>query len=162
MNKELITKQGFEKIKNKIKFIKEIEMPENIKNLEIAASYGDLRENAEYEAETDKQAFLRNRLSELNSLLHNSVVIDPSKKEHNQIIFGSTFKIINIEDDTELTYTLVGGYESDPSKNKISYNSPFAKLFINKKVGDEIETNFNNKKNIYEIIDIYFDEERIK
>jgi len=162
MKNELITQYGFDKIKDTIKHIKEVEVPENIKNLEIAASYGDLRENAEYEAETDRQMFLRNRLAELEHLIAISRVIDPSKSKLDKISFGLTFKIEDIDTGEESIYTLVGGYESNPNKHKISYNSPFARLFIGKEIGDEVKTNFNNQEAYYEIIDIWYDEKILK
>lgn len=162
MSQELMTNIEYNMLIEDIKFIKEVEIPENIKNLEIAASYGDLRENAEYEAEINRQSFLSARLSELELLRNNVTIIDPKKREHDKIIFGSTFKIFNIDTEEESIYTLVGGYKADTSNNRISYKSPLAKMFINKKVGDEIETNFNNQKNIYEILEIYFDEECLK
>ena len=158
MNKSLITYFGYQKLLNDIKKIKEIDIPGNVKDIQISASYGDLTENAEYEAATERQGFLVSRLHELQAILSNTQLIDPSIYTLNKISFGLTFKIVNIDTEEENIYTLVGGYESVPSKNKISYNSPFAKLFIGKKIGDEVETSFNEEKKYYEVVAIWYDE----
>ena len=158
MNNLLITEFGYKKLINDIKKIKDIDIPNNVKDIQISASYGDLTENAEYEAATERQGFLVSRLNELQDILGKLQIYDSSKSKLNKISFGLTFKIEDIDSEKEYVYTLVGGYESNPKKNKISYNSPFAKLFIGKEIGDEVKTNFNNQEIYYEIIDIWYDE----
>ncbi len=158
MDKLLTTYFGYSKLLNDIKKLKEIDIPSNVQDIQVSASYGDLTENAEYEAATERQGFLVSRLHELQVILSNTQLIDPSIYTPNKISFGLTFKIIDIDTEEENVFTLVGGYESNPSKNKISYNSPFAKLFLGKKIGDEVETNFNGEKKYYEIVDIWYDE----
>jgi len=161
MNQEPITQYGYEKLTNEIRKLKEVELPAVIKDVNISASYGDLTENAEYEAATERQGFILTRLGELQELLAKSVTVNPSENTHNIISFGSTFKIVNIDTDEKIIYTLVGGYESEPEKGLISYNSPFARLFINKEVDDEVVVSFGRATVHYEIEKIYFDEKRI-
>ena len=161
MIQEPITNDGYKKLIKEIKKFKEVEIPDVVKDIRTSASYGDLTENAEYEAATERQWFLLTRLAELQELLTKLVIIDPSKNSHTKISFGSTFEIINIDTDEKFIYTLIGGYESDPSKGLISYNSPLAKLFIGKEVDDEIKVALNHNIVYYEIEKIYFDKNRI-
>lgn len=159
MNKEPITVDGYEKLVNEIKYYREVEIPYIIEDIKISASYGDLTENAEYEAATERQGFLLTRVNELEQLLSKLVIINPSESNHNRITFGSTFEIIDIDTEEIFVYTLVGGYEAEPSKGTISYNSPLAKAFIGKEKEDEVKVNLNGNEVYYEIKNIYFDKE---
>ncbi len=162
MIREPITNNGYEKLAKEIKKFKEIEIPDVIEDIRVAASYGDLTENAEYEAATERQGFLLARLVSLQQLLSKLVIIDPTNNSHKKVSFGSTFKIINIDTEEEFIYTLLGGYESNPSKGIISYNSPLAKAFIGKEVDDEVKVILNKNTVYYEIEEIYFDKNRIQ
>ncbi len=159
MNKEPITVDGYEKLVNEIKYYREVEIPYIIEDIKISASYGDLTENAEYEAATERQGFLLTRVNELEQLLSKLVIINPSESNHNRITFGSTFEIIDIDTEEIFVYTLVGGYEAEPSKGTISYNSPLAKAFIGKEKEDEVKVNLNGNEVYYEIKNIYFNRE---
>lgn len=162
MIQEPITENGYQKLLNDIKQLKEVEVVNIIEDIKVSASYGDLTENAEYEAAIERQTFLLTRIGELEKLLSKTIIIDPSKNKHTKISFGSTFEIINLDTDEKFTYTLIGGYESNPSKGLISYNSPLAKSFIGKNVDDEIKMTLNNTIVYYEIEKIYFDKNRIE
>jgi len=156
MNKEPITLSGYKKLVNEIKYFRQVEILQIIEDIKISASYGDLTENAEYEAAMERQGFLLTRLNELEQLLCKLIIIEPSENNHNRITFGSTFEIINIDTEEIFVYTLVGGYESEPSKGTISYNSPLAKAFIGKEKEDEVKVSLNGNEVYYEIKNIYF------
>jgi len=156
--KEPITYIGYRKLMQDLKFLKEVEIPNVIEDIKISASYGDLTENAEYEAAKERQEFLLIKIDLLEKTNSEITIIDPSKNNHTNISFGSTFKIENIDTEEEFTYTIVGGYEANPSKGTISYNSPLAKYFLRKEIDDEVTVNINNQIAIYEIQKIYFDE----
>ncbi len=161
IRKEPITNNGYIKLQNEIKYFKEVSIPAVIEDIKISASYGDLTENAEYEAAIESQEFLLTRLGELQLLLSKLIVINPEKSEHGKITFGSTFELNDINTDENFIYTLVGGYESDPSKGLISYSSPLAKFFIGKEVDDEVAVSINNNTIYYEIEKVYYDDNRI-
>ena len=161
IKKEPITNNGYIKLTDEIKYFKEVAIPAVVEDIKISASYGDLTENAEYEAAIESQEFLLTRLGELQQLSSKLIIIDPSENNHNRISFGSTFEIINIDTDEKFIYTLMGGYESHPSQGLISYNSPLAKFFIGKEIDDEVIVNLNNKLVYYEIEKVYFDKSRI-
>jgi transcription elongation factor GreA len=157
MKREPITHIGYEKLMKDLRFLKEIEIPENIKDIKISASYGDLTENAEYEAAKERQEFLLMKIDLLEKINSEITIIDPSKNSHTTINFGSTFEIENIETGEELKYTIVGGYEANPTNGTISYNSPLSRFFLRKEEDDEVTVNIGNKISTYEIQAIYFD-----
>lgn len=156
MEKEVMTNYGYEKLCAELKHLKEVERPENIKDIDIARSHGDLKENAEYHAAREKQRFLDQRINELGLMLGNAQIIDPKTLKHDKVSFGSSVKILNLDTDKEHIYTLVGSVESNPSKGLISISSPIAKALIGKSVGDEITIILPNGENEFEILEIFY------
>ena len=156
--KEPMTKYGFEKLSQELKYIKEIALPENAKEIEEARQLGDLKENAEYHAAREKQQHLMRREAELSDILSYAVVIDPSQSAHNRVSFGSTVTLIDVDTDEEVTYTIVGTPESNVEKGLISYHSPLAKAIIGKEVGDEVEVKLPGGVVTYEIDKICYED----
>lgn len=154
MNKEPMTEYGYNKLRAELKDLQEVQRPHIVKEIDIARSHGDLKENAEYHAAKEKQAFIESRIAELGSMLANAQIIDPSTLEHKKVSFGSTVKILNIDTDKELTYTIVGALESNPQKGLISSSSPIAKSLIGKEVGEEVTINLPSGESDFEILEI--------
>lgn len=156
--KEPITQYGYEKLTSELKNLKEVERPNIVKEIDIARSHGDLKENAEYHAAKEKQLFIEARINELSLMLANAQVIDPSSLEHQKVSFGSTVKILNLDNDKTFSYTIVGSIESDPSKGLISFGSPIAKSLIGKSVGDEVSITLPSGETDFEILEISYQE----
>jgi transcription elongation factor GreA len=156
--KEPMTEYGFEKLSKELKYIKEIALPENAKEIEEARQLGDLKENAEYHAAREQQQNLMRREAELSDILSCAVVIDPSKSNHARVSFGSTVTLIDVDTDEEVTYTIVGTPESNVEKGLISYHSPLAKAIMGKEVGDEVEVKLPGGVVTYEIDKICFED----
>ena len=121
-----------------LKNLKEVERPHIVKEIDIARAHGDLKENAEYHAAREKQAFIEARIADLSQILANVQIIDPSSYEHKSVNFGSTIILQDLESEKKFQYTIVGSYESDPEKGYISFHSPIAKSVIGKNKGDEV------------------------
>ena len=151
-----MTAYGYQVLCDELKNLKEVERPNIIKEIDIARSYGDLKENAEYHAAKDKQLFIEARIAELGEMLLNAQVIDPSKLAHDKVSFGSTVKILNLDTDKETTYTIVGGIESDPSRGLISFGSPIAKSLLGKTEGDEVTIRLPNGESEFEILEVCY------
>ena len=156
--KEPMTAYGFEKLSQELKYIKEVALPLNAKDIEEARQLGDLKENAEYHAAREKQQHLMRRQAEISDILSCAVVLDPSKNNHARVSFGSTVTLVDVETQEEVTYTIVGTPESDVQKALISYNSPLARAILGKEIGDEVEVKLPAGVVTYEIEEICFEE----
>jgi len=124
---EPMTLFGYEKLQAEVKDLKEVKRPEIVKAIEEALEHGDLKENAEYHAAKEGQKNIDNRLAELAAILGNSRIVDPKELNHSRISFGSTVVLSDADTDDEITYTIVGGCESNPDIGLISFASPLAK-----------------------------------
>ena len=156
--KEPMTEWGFEKLSKELKYIKDVALPENAKEIETARELGDLKENAEYHSAREKQQNLMRREAQLSELLSCAIVIDPSKNPHIKVSFGSTVTLIDVDTDEEFTYTIVGTPESNVDRGLISYNSPLAKAILGKEIGDEAELKLADGTKTYEIDKICFED----
>lgn len=155
---EPMTLFGYEKLQAEVKNLKEIKRPEIVKAIEEALEHGDLKENAEYHAAKEAQKNIDNRLAELAELLGNSRIVDPSELEHAKVSFGSTVVMTDMETDEELTYTIVGGCESNPDMGLISFGSPLAKQLLGREEGDEVKVKLPNGVKEYEIEEVKYQE----
>jgi len=139
MEKEPITSQGLEKIKKELEELKNVKRPEIIKAIAEARAHGDLKENAEYHAAKEEQAKIESRIIEINDLIARANVIDITKIEKkDNVIFGSTVDLIDLESNKKKTYKIVGKDEADLTKNFIYFKSPIGKALIGKNKKDLI------------------------
>jgi len=136
---EPMTLFGYEKLQAEVKDLKVIKRPQTVKDIEEALEHGDLKENAEYHAAKEQQRLIDGRLAELAELIGSSKIVDPSELEHAKISFGSTVVLTDVNTDEELTYTIVGGCESNPDMGLISFGSPLAKQLLGREEGDEVK-----------------------
>ena len=158
MQKEPMTEYGYQKLCAELKNLKEVERPHIVKEIDIARAHGDLKENAEYHAAREKQAFFEARIADLSALLSNVQIIDPASYEHKSVNFGSTIILQDLESEKEFKYTIVGSYESNPEKGYISFHSPIAKNVIGKNKGDEVTIKLPRGESEFEILDIFYEE----
>tara|TARA_B100002052_G_scaffold298278_1_gene331290 strand:- start:541 stop:1014 length:474 start_codon:yes stop_codon:yes gene_type:complete len=154
MEKVPFTRDGLENLKIEYNNLKKIERPEIIKAISIAREHGDLSENAEYHAAKEKQSFIEGRISELEDVLSRAEIIDLSKLNGTKVTFGTTVKVFDEELDEEVTYSIVGPYETDLEKKLISVTSPLARALLGKEVNSVVEANTPRGIKVYEIIDI--------
>ena len=130
------TKESFEKKQKELEHILTVEIPKNSKEIGIAREKGDLRENAEYDAAKNRQALLMTQADELKGLLQKVRIIDLETINTDQIRIATRFTAKNLSKQKEETYTLLGIWDAKPEENILSYLSPFANQFMNKKIGD--------------------------
>lgn len=149
-----ITREGLEKLKRELHTILTVERPKNIKAIQEARSHGDLNENAEYHAAKERQSFLDAKINELEMAINRSEVIEIDEGHTERISFGKTVKLRNIHSDENVTYQLVGPYESDPEDGKISVTAPLGKALIGMEEGDTIKVTTPRGVQQFEILEI--------
>lgn len=138
MKKFLLTKEGKEKLEAEYQHYVEVLRPNVIRELSEARAQGDLSENADYDAAKKRQSEIEGRIAELEAMLQNYEIINSDNKNKNVIKLGSKVKILDLSENEEAEYTIVGTVEADPFNGKISYESLLATSIIGAKVGDRI------------------------
>ena len=139
MNRVPLTKDGEVAIKEKLSKLKFIERPKISEAIAEARAHGDLKENAEYHAAKELQGLMEAKINEMESAIVNAQVIDVKEiPETGRVIFGSTIKLYDINNEKEITYKIVGNLESDPDKGLISIDTPIAKGLVGKFQDDEV------------------------
>ena len=132
-----MTVYGADKLRDELNHLKTVMRPQVIEAISEARKHGDLRENAEYHAAKEQQGFIEGRIREVEAKLSLSHVIDISLIENTgKVIFGSTVKLVSLQDNKDVTYQIVGDDEADLKVGKISVNSPIARALIGKFEGD--------------------------
>ncbi len=156
MDKFPLTKEGFTALEQELKNLKGVERPNIIAAIAEARSHGDLSENAEYSAAKEKQSFIEGRIQELEAVISRAQVIDPSLNKCDIVRFGAVVLVVDEDTDKESKYQIVGDYEADIEKNKISLSSPLAKALIGKEVGDVAEYTAPGGKKSFEILEVIY------
>jgi transcription elongation factor GreA len=157
MNQIPITRNGSELLKAELKQLKSIDRPEVVQAIAEARAQGDLSENAEYDAAKERQGFIEGRLTQIEAILSQAIIIDPaSLHADGKCVFGSTVEIEDLDKETKFTYQIVGDDEADIKDKKISINSPLAKALIGKEEGDVIDFESPGGLKNYEIIKISY------
>ena len=157
MEKEPITSQGLEKLKKELNELKNIKRPKIVEAIAEARAHGDLKENAEYHAAKEEQAKIESRIIEINDLIARANVVDVTKLEKkNNVIFGSTVQLLDLESDIKKTYKIVGKDEADIKKNYIYFKSPIGKALIGKNKKDLVAVKTPSGEKNFEIAEIKY------
>ena len=157
MEKEPITSQGLEKIKKELGELKKIKRPKIIEAIAEARAHGDLKENAEYHAAKEEQAKIESRILEINDVIARANVIDVTKLEKkDNVIFGSTVNLLDLESNQKKTYKIVGKDESDIKKNFIYFRSPIAKALIGKNKKDLVTVKTPAGEKNFKIVEVKY------
>lgn len=152
-----MTKEGADALQAELNKLKKEERPKITEAIAEAREHGDLKENAEYHAAREQQGLVEARIKMIESLLSNAQVIDVTKlPQTGKVVFGATVTVLNVDNDEELTYKIVGNEEADVKVNKISVNSPIARALIGKEEGDEVIVQAPSGNIDYEIIEIQY------
>ena len=147
-----LTKSSYDALANELEELKVVKRAEIAERIKEARGYGDLSENSEYDEAKNEQAKVEARIADLEFILENSEVIDPSKIKTDKISVGCKVTLYDKTYDEENTYYIVGSAEADPINNKLSDKSPLGKELIGKKNGDLVTVSTPNGGSVdYEI-----------
>ena len=157
MEKEPITPQGLKKLKKELEELKNIKRPKIVEAIAEARGHGDLKENAEYHAAKEEQSKVESRINEINDLIARANVIDVTKLEKkDNVIFGSTVHLIDLEINIKKTYKIVGKDEADITKNYIYFRSPIGKALIGRKKKETITVTTPAGEKNFEILEVKY------
>ena len=157
MEKEPITLNGLNKIKEELIFLKEKKRPEIVAAIAEARSHGDLKENAEYHAAKEEQSHNEGRINEINDIIARANVIDVKKlSNEGKVIFGSTVFLENLDNGEKIYYKIVGKDEADLKKKLIYFKSPIGQGLIGKNKKDLVEINTPAGIKNFEIKDVRY------
>ena len=156
MSDNIMTKQGYEDLKEKLRRMTVYDLQDIIKEVMVAAAHGDLSENAEYTAAKEKKAFIETRIREMEQRLSGAKVIDTSTLSSDRVVFGATVLLQDEDKGEEVSYTIVGVDEADVTQGKISISSPIARALIGKEEGDSVAVKTPGGVRNYSITEISF------
>lgn len=156
MTFEPMTQEGFDKLTEEFKYLKDVEKPKVNVEKQEAAAQGDRSENAEYHAAKEKLRHIDKRLFFLNNHIQKCKIIDPSVLSTDKVHFGSTVRLLNLDTDEKEVYTICGVLESEPENGLISIHAPLSKLMLGKSVDDTFYINLPKGKKEYEIENIEY------
>lgn len=149
-----ISKMGFDRLKKELENLERNERPDVIKAIEVAREHGDLKENAEYHAAKERQGHVEGRIIDLKDKLSRAEVVDCSSVNCDRAVFGTVVTMLDLDEDDEVTYQLLGPEESDVKKGIISVLSPLGRSIIGKQIGDEVKVVTPGGVRELEVIDI--------
>lgn len=139
-NKEiLLTQEGYDNLEKELEYLKTEKRAEIAERIRVALGFGDLSENSEYDEAKNAQASNEMKIAELENKVRYARVIDESEIDTKTVQIGNTIKVLDMEYDEEVEYTIVGSTEVDLSLNRISNESPIGAALLGAKKGEVIE-----------------------
>jgi transcription elongation factor GreA len=152
-----LTAKGAERLRAELKRLKTEDRPRVIQAIAEARSHGDLSENAEYHAAREQQSFIEGRIKDLEGHLSNSEIIDVTRlSAGGKVVFGATVHLTDQDDDSKVTYQIVGDAEADIRHGWISVSSPIARALVGKQEGDVVDVVAPSGTRSYEIVTVEY------
>ena len=152
-----ITVNGAKNLEDELLRLKDQYRPRIVNDIATAREHGDLKENAEYHAAKEEQAFVEGRIQEIESKLSRLQIIDVNQlNQDGRCVFGTTVSLLNLSDNSEISYQIVGENEADIDEGKISCHSPIAKALIGNEEGDEVTVKAPKGDILYEILEVRY------
>ena len=153
-----MTRAGYEKLKAELENLENVEMPVISARVASARSEGDLSENAEYHGARESQGMLQAKINLLRDKLARASIINTATVKKDEVSFGATVVVKDLDFGDQEEFTLVGAGEEDYDAGKILITSPLAQGLVGRKIGDKVEIQVPAGKMNFEILEIRFDE----
>ncbi|MES9824252.1 MAG: transcription elongation factor GreA [Candidatus Thiodiazotropha endolucinida] len=158
MSKVPLTAKGAAKLQEELKQLKIVERPKVIKAIAEARAHGDLKENAEYHAAREQQGFVEGRIKDIEGKLSHAQIIDVTKLDAGgRVVFGATVVVLELDNDEEFTYQIVGDDEADIKHGLVSISSPIARALIGKQEGDDVFLETPGGPREFEILEVRYE-----
>ena len=155
MSEEILLRQeDYDKIVEEHEYLTSVRRIEVSEHLKEAKSYGDLSENAEYDAAKNEQAELEDRIQKLETMMRNGKIVTEAEMTGDHVNLGLGVRIKDMKTKEEFTYTIVGINQADPFEDKISNESPVGKALLGRKKGETVEIQTENGVLNYKIMEI--------
>ena len=138
-NELILTRDGVMKLEAELEDLKVNQRPAVVEQIKTARGFGDLSENAEYDAAKEKQGHIESRIREIEAMLSIAKVVDNDNVDTDAVSIGNTVKVFDMEYEEEDEYTVVGSTEADPAKLFVSNESPIGKALLGAHVGDVVD-----------------------
>jgi len=152
-----ITKQNYDKLKEEVRRLETVEMPKIAEKIAAARAEGDLKENAEYHGQREAQGLLQRKIHELSQKLASATIVDESKINRDEVGFGATVLVKDLDIDDEETITLVGAGDEDYDSGKYNIASPIGQGLLGKRVGDTAEIDVPKGVIRFEVMEIRYE-----
>ena len=152
--KVVMTYEGLKKMEQELEELKTVRRKEVAEKIKEARGQGDLSENAEYDAAKEEQGEIESRIVQLENLLRNAEVIDEEQLKKDVVSLGSKVKVLDVEFDEEMEYTIVGSTEADPMNGRISNESPLGIALLGQKKGASVMADTPDGEVEFRILDI--------
>ena len=152
--KVVMTYEGLKKMEQDLEELKTVRRKEVAEKIKEARGQGDLSENAEYDAAKEEQGEIESRIVQLENLLRNAEVIDEEQLKKDVVSLGSKVKVLDVEFDEEMEYTIVGSTEADPMNGRISNESPLGIALLGQKKGASVMADTPDGEVEFRILDI--------
>lgn len=133
-----LTREGLKKLQDELEYLKTVKRQEVADRLHAAMDEGDIDENAEYDEAKNEQAFVEGRILTLETMLKNYALIDEHARDNEEVSLGSTVTVVE-GDNPQEKYHIVGAAEADPTRGRISNESPLGRALIGRRVGDTVQ-----------------------
>ncbi len=154
MEKTFLTPEGKKQLEDRLLELKTVKRPEVTKKIGIAREFGDLSENAEYDAAKEEQGMIEAEIAEIEVKLRNCEIINMDKLPTNKVSVGCKVKLFDETFSEEVEYQIIGSTESDPLKGLISNESPVGRALLGKKKGETVEVSTPAGTVIYKVLEI--------
>lgn len=153
-----MTRDRYNQLRIEVEQLETVEMPKIAERIAEARAEGDLKENAEYHAQRENQAFMQAKINQLKQQLANAYIIDPSKLSKDEVGLLSTVTVRDLDYDDEEQFTLVGAGDENYDTGHILSTSPIGAALMGKKIGDVVEVDVPKGILKFEILNIHYPE----
>ena len=151
----LLTAAGLRTYERELDELKRVRRQEIAERIKQAIEYGDISENSEYDSAKNEQAFIEQRITELERMLRKATIIrEDSSVSVEEVSLGVQVRILLLEKEQEFRYVLVGSMEANPLQKRISNESPLGKALLGRRVNDEVDVNLPTGITRYRILEI--------